>query len=150
MWIVGSCLCTCIISRGKKVPDSPISPDISSFQQKSSTNTMSKPSRIILTPHLAMEIYAHKLLLQTPRDFGSCLDAAGLLKGQSTQIAKKYNVSAKTIRDIWNRRTWTFATCSLWRGELSKSAASAPYSQVSKITESPNLTRLHMIALNHA
>jgi hypothetical protein len=90
----------------------------------------SKPSRIVLTPHLAMEIYSHKLLLQTPRDFGSCFETARLLKGQSTHIAKKYNVSAKTIRDIWNRRTWTFATCSLWRGEMSKSAASAPYSQV--------------------
>ena len=90
----------------------------------------SKPSRIILTPQLALEIYSHKLLLQTPRDFGSCFEAARLLKGQSTHIGRKYNVSAKTIRDIWNRRTWTFATCSLWRGEVSKSAASASYSQV--------------------
>jgi hypothetical protein len=89
-----------------------------------------KPSRIVLTPQLAMEIYSHKLLLQTPRDFGSCFETARLLKGQSTHFAKKYNVSAKTIRDIWNRRTWTFATCSLWRGEISMSASSDPYSQV--------------------
>jgi hypothetical protein len=29
----------------------------------------------------------------------------------------KYKVSAKTIRDIWNRKTWTFATYRLWKGD---------------------------------
>ncbi len=93
---------------------------------------ISKQGRIVLTPDLAMEIYAHKVSLQTPTDSSpcSCLSTSKVLKGQSTPIAKKYRVSAKTIRDIWNRRTWTFATSSLWRGEVMNSAESIPYSQV--------------------
>jgi hypothetical protein len=91
---------------------------------------IAKQGRIVLTPDLAMEIYAHKVRLQTPTDCCTCFNTSMLLKGQSGPIAKKYQVSAKTIRDIWNRRTWTFATCSLWRGEVTSSAESIPYSQV--------------------
>ncbi len=39
------------------------------------------------------------------------------VKGRSVPIGKMFNVSAKTIRDIWSRRTWTFATYHLWKGE---------------------------------
>ena len=85
----------------------------------------------MLTPQLAYEIYAQKLIFQAPTNFGSCFEAANAkLKGKSNRLAKQYKVSAKTIRDIWNRRTWTFATCNLWREEVSKSAEGAPYSQV--------------------
>jgi hypothetical protein len=37
-----------------------------------------------------------------------------LLSGQSAAVAKKFNVSPKAIRDIWNRRTWTQETHHLW------------------------------------
>ena len=78
---------------------------------------MSKQCRVVLTPDLAKEIYAYKLELQRPVNFGSCFNSSRLLKGKSSLIAKRYAVSAKTIRDFWSRRTWTFATCSLWRTE---------------------------------
>ena len=74
-------------------------------------------SRVILTPDLAREIYARKLALLTPKDCYSCFDSSRLLKGRSVPIANIYNVSAKTIRDIWNRKTWTFATVDMWFAE---------------------------------
>jgi hypothetical protein len=69
--------------------------------------------RVVLTASQAKEIYMHKIMLETPDNFVSCLHGSRA-KGQSVPISKMYNVSAKTIRDIWNRRTWTFATCHLW------------------------------------
>ena len=36
-------------------------------------------------------------------------------RGGSAPIARKYGVSAKAIRDIWNRRTWAFATLEIWK-----------------------------------
>jgi hypothetical protein len=77
--------------------------------------------RVILTPKLAMEIYKVKLELLNPKDFYSCFHpSTRLLKGHSVPVARKYNVSAKTIRDIWNRKTWTFATSFLWSQERSE------------------------------
>ena len=75
---------------------------------------MPNAPRIVLTPQLAREIYAHKLTLQTPWDARSCLLTGRLLRGQSARVAQVYNVSAKTIRDIWNRISWRSATCGLW------------------------------------
>jgi hypothetical protein len=37
---------------------------------------------------------------------------------RSQQTAERYNVNAKTIRDIWNRITWIKATRSLWTDEV--------------------------------
>ena len=70
-----------------------------------------KNSRVVLTPQLAREIYLYKIGFE-------CLDhSAMLLKGRSVQISKKYNVSPKTIRDVWNRRTWAFATETIVRNK---------------------------------
>ena len=68
----------------------------------------SKKSKIVLTPQLAVEIYLHKLALEG-------LDSSKMLKGRSVPVSKRYNVSAKTIRDIWNRKTWAFATEIVWK-----------------------------------
>ncbi len=76
-----------------------------------------KRCRIVLTPDKALEIYAQKLGLLRPRYFASC-NVSRLLRGQSAVVAVKYNVSAKTIRDIWNRKTWTFATYRLWKRDF--------------------------------
>ena len=71
--------------------------------------------RVILNSRLAAEIYAEKLALIAPTSFESCLkDFRVTMKGKSAKISSKYGVSAKTIRDIWNRRTWTYATSFLW------------------------------------
>lgn len=37
-----------------------------------------------------------------------------LLRGKASVIAKQYGVSPKTIRDIWNHKTWYEATFRLW------------------------------------
>lgn len=66
---------------------------------------------VVLSPQLAKEIYKSKLEAHSSRRFERGL------KGQSVPVAKKYNVSAKTIRDIWNRRTWTAVTCEYWDDE---------------------------------
>jgi hypothetical protein len=34
-------------------------------------------------------------------------------RGQILQLSRKYQVTPKTIRDIWNRRTWRSVTSSL-------------------------------------
>ena len=33
------------------------------------------------------------------------------------ELAEKYAVNPRTIRDIWNRKTWAFATNSIWLEE---------------------------------
>ena len=83
---------------------------------KSASRSKGKPRQygVILTPQLALEIYKCKLVLQSPENCSSGADPSKSLKGQSVPVGNKYNVSAKTIRDIWNRRTWTFATYKLW------------------------------------
>jgi hypothetical protein len=73
--------------------------------------------RVVLTPKLAREIYEQKLKILTPTDVHPWSTPSRSLKGQSVHIANRYNVSAKTIRDIWNRRTWTYDTSSLWHHE---------------------------------
>jgi hypothetical protein len=73
--------------------------------------------RIVLNKQFAAEIYSHKLALMTPTSFKECLQVSQL-KGRSTKVALQYGVSAKTIRDIWNRKTWTDATFHLWKDEL--------------------------------
>ena len=76
-----------------------------------------KRQRVVLTAKLAKEIYKRKLALlaQTASEYD--FNASMSLKGQSVPISHVYNVSAKTIRDIWNRKTWKFATRDLWCGD---------------------------------
>ena len=38
-------------------------------------------------------------------------------KGRSGIISKWLGISARAVRDIWNRKTWTFATRHLWASE---------------------------------
>ena len=95
---------------------------LASALEMQATNPRLRPCRIILTPQLAIEIYLRKLELLTTTNCASCSEKTRLLlRGQSVPISLQYHVSAKTIRDIWNRRTWMFATSSLWRRESSQS-----------------------------
>jgi hypothetical protein len=89
--------------------------------------TMSR--RVVLTPKLAREIYEQKLKILTRKDSPGCLRRWSLLRGQSVSVATRYNVSAKTIRDIWNRKTWTFDTSCLWQYEDVERTDSIPCSQ---------------------
>jgi hypothetical protein len=72
----------------------------------------------VLTDEKAIEIYCCKLSLIRPDSFKSSLQGTVLrTKGQSARIAAQYGVSPKTIRDIWNRRTWSCTTAHLWHEE---------------------------------
>ena len=63
--------------------------------------------RALLTNQQAAQIY---MIGQGFRECG--LDP--LQEGRSSIVSKKYGVSPKAIRDIWNRRTWQNETWHLW------------------------------------
>jgi hypothetical protein len=73
--------------------------------------------RSILTKVDAVCIFK---LQQQPR---SC-DPSHSIK--ASDVAKKYKVSPKTIRDIWNRRTWTVETRHLWNSDEACNKRPAP------------------------
>jgi hypothetical protein len=72
--------------------------------------------KLVLKPEQAAAIYALKPVFDVLTR-GASFDIACKVKGRSVPVGKMFNVSAKTIRDIWSRRTWSFATCHLWKGE---------------------------------
>ena len=74
-----------------------------------------KKSRIVLTKEVASEIYQHKIRLLTPTSYKASIQSGkASIKGESSKVAKLYGVSSKTIRDVWNHKTWGNATSALW------------------------------------
>jgi hypothetical protein len=69
--------------------------------------------RVVLNPALAAEIYTQKAIVISQCNVVTCRRTLKINR-QSIQLGKLYNVSPKTIRDIWNCKTWTFATHHLW------------------------------------
>ena len=63
--------------------------------------------RALLTGEQAAEIYMIGQAFKESR-------LEPLQGGRSVQTAKKYGISPKAIRDIWNRRTWQNETRHLW------------------------------------
>ena len=59
--------------------------------------------RTILSREQVIEIYEHKKTLLT----------TAKTTAPSTDLARKYHVSSKTIRDIWNGRCWQETTMHL-------------------------------------
>ena len=53
---------------------------------------------------------AADIYIQRPRDAGTRYGSMSL----AAKLARMYDVSPKTIRDIWNRKSWVKATRSLW------------------------------------
>ena len=89
-----------------------------------------KPGRrnTVLNEQIAVEIYSHKLRLITPTSFKSCFEPAkAKIRGESTRLCRHYGVSSKTIRDIWNRRSWAEATTHLWTAEGNTAEAIVDY-----------------------
>ncbi|EKX37935.1 hypothetical protein GUITHDRAFT_115907 [Guillardia theta CCMP2712] len=67
-------------------------------------------SRAMINPDIAREIFmAAKKQMET----GSVWKPTSL----SVELGIKYGVTAKAIRDIWNKRTWAHATLELWSDE---------------------------------
>ena len=100
------------------------------------SNSSEKVHRVLLNKAAAEEIYQHKLSLIAPTSFKSCIEKSAIrIKGQSAKLAKIYCVTAKTIRDIWNKRSWTNATCHLWGREWPFTVADSNNSVSKHITE---------------
>ncbi len=73
----------------------------------------------MLTMYDAIEIYKLKIAMLKPQSFKSCLqDMDSRIKEQSNVVAVSLGVSAKTVRDIWNHRSWATATGHLWETEV--------------------------------
>ena len=88
----------------------------------SSTEARPKPQKrhgVVLTDKEAFEIYKCKL------SWDRCK-----VKGRSVPVSLKFNVSPKTVRDIWTRRTWTNATKCLWPIEEVICCSASPYFNV--------------------
>ena len=78
---------------------------------------------MVLTVQQVVDIYTFKVLSR------SQVEVTGdpkTLKGESVHLAKNYGVTPRTIRDIWNRHSWSYATQHLWTyEEESKSCVNA-------------------------
>lgn len=86
-----------------------------------------KPSEIvesrangrILTREQAIAIFQKRVIPEEDEEPGP---------GKSGMVAKKFGVSPKTVRDVWNKTTWVEATCQFWTEEERRS-----YSQTQQL-----------------
>jgi len=80
---------------------------------------------VVLTANKAMEIYSIKLQLSVPNSYRASLMSGGIMSvpGLSRWVAGYFGVSPKTVRDIWNGRTWKSVTRS-FDGQVRVSHAS--------------------------
>ena len=87
----------------------------------------------------AEAIYRYKMDLidKNLRDTGRAIEVS-VLKRESRWLSRKYHVIPKTIRDIWNRRTWVRTTSILWKTEDAK---------MSEMSEMFTETRRRMLEL---
>ena len=67
----------------------------------------------MLTEDAVLEIYRIKISFQEDQTLHHYS-----IRGKSGDISKIYGVSARTIRDIWSRRTWAYVTVKLWSQEI--------------------------------
>ena len=82
---------------------------------------------MLLTQHQAVAIYE-----QRPRNHES-VNFKNVSK--SRMLGEKFGVSPKTIRDIWNRRTWVSATLRLFLNDQ-QSAGASPADQLTEVCQS--------------
>jgi hypothetical protein len=68
--------------------------------------------RVFLNHGQAVEIYKRKIefLNSYPRFFAM----GSVMRGLTSPVAKEFGVTVKTIRDIWNRKTWRCSTNHMW------------------------------------
>mmetsp|Transcript_2771 Transcript_2771/g.7636 ORF Transcript_2771/g.7636 Transcript_2771/m.7636 type:complete len:81 (+) Transcript_2771:67-309(+) len=70
-------------------------------------------SRSILTTNILFQIYGLRPLSESAS--GKKMTSA---TAWSREVGKRYDVSGKTVRDIWQRLTWTEATFSEWTEQV--------------------------------
>jgi hypothetical protein len=68
----------------------------------------SRDRRIVLNEHQAVEIYR----LKKPEPVGERVNRRS--ESWSRLVAERYGVSPKTVRDIWNHKTWVLVTKGLY------------------------------------
>ena len=69
----------------------------------------------MLSDQQVVAIYMAKLALQQQSRCNALeTNKAQRIKGQSVRVAGMYSVTPRTIRDIWNRQSWAYATKHLW------------------------------------
>ena len=73
-----------------------------------------RTQRKMLTAADAVKIY--ELMLSWKADLSKGIHTKSL-RGKSLPVSKLFGVSSRTVRDIWNRQTWTIATNHLWSCE---------------------------------
>ena len=72
----------------------------------------------MLTEQQAVEIYKLKLSLIDQLSYNMSSENWKIaMRGKSNPVSKKFGVSPRIVRDIWNRYTWGFATIPLWAHE---------------------------------
>jgi hypothetical protein len=96
------------------------------FFKRSKPSIPSNMAGVALTEVLAQEIYRHKIQLESK----NIRTSGARIKGPSAAIARLYNVSAKTVRDIWNRVTWKYATSHMWTASEPSEEESLLHSEV--------------------
>ena len=70
------------------------------------SSSIPKRNGVVLNEKLAVEIYKLRLF--------------GPSKGKSVHVSRIFHVSPKTVRDIWNQKTWSLATCKALSYQQSK------------------------------
>ena len=76
----------------------------------------------MLTSDQAIEIYRAKISVHnkflTSNQNHDSYAAGNIMRGRSNFYSRLYGVSTRTIRDVWNRKTWAHVTQSMWCEEL--------------------------------
>jgi hypothetical protein len=72
-----------------------------------------KPALRLPNPRISDQIYAVRPSADSPHDPAGLSESA-----RSRAVGSEYGISAKTVRDIWKRVTWTAATEPLWTDQV--------------------------------
>ncbi|EKX42011.1 hypothetical protein GUITHDRAFT_111865 [Guillardia theta CCMP2712] len=64
-----------------------------------------RKQKALLTPEKAIEIYSLRGFQSDSKTAESC------------SIAKRFGISAKAVRDIWDRKSWAHATMYMWTAD---------------------------------
>jgi hypothetical protein len=72
----------------------------------------------MLDEQQAVDIYMAKLAMrEQDRDDASSTNKTQGTRSKSVTVSVLYGVTDRTIRDIWNRQSWAYATSHLWHLE---------------------------------
>uniref|UniRef100_A0A6U6C969 Uncharacterized protein n=1 Tax=Guillardia theta TaxID=55529 RepID=A0A6U6C969_GUITH len=85
-----------------KISRSSREPPTRESSSSSGVEVKKKKKKAILTPVMALEIYSYRNVDTENKTAESC------------EVANKYGISSKSVRDIWDRRTWARITRQMW------------------------------------